>query len=119
VSLIKVATYVLNGALVGLAACAITSRVGAGSPSVGAGLELEVVAAVVIGGASLAGGEGSLAGSFLGVLLLGAVSVALPLLGVSGFWQGAIYGAVILIALIVDRSVRTGGMRGLLGRDVA
>jgi rhamnose transport system permease protein len=55
----------------------------------------------------------------LGVVFLGAVSVALPLLGVSGFWQGAIYGAVILIALVVDRSVRTGGMRGLLGRDVA
>ena len=45
--------------------------------------------------------------------------MALPLLGVSGFWQDAIYGAVILVALVVDRSVRTGGVRGLLGRDVA
>jgi rhamnose transport system permease protein len=45
--------------------------------------------------------------------------VALPVLGVSGFWQNAIYGAVILFALVIDRSVRQGGLKGLLARDAA
>ena len=64
------------------------------------------MAAVVIGGASIAGGIGTVLGTLIGVLLLGTVSVALPILGVSGFWQSATYGAIILLALLMDRLVR-------------
>jgi rhamnose transport system permease protein len=117
---ITILVFVVSGALSGIAGVMYASRFGYVNPGItGVGFEFTVIAPVVVGGVSINGGVGSVGGTVLGVLLLGAVSVALPLLGVSGFWQGAIYGAVILIALIVDRSVRTGGMRGLLGRDVA
>jgi rhamnose transport system permease protein len=117
---ITILVFVLSGALAGVAGIMYASRFGYVNPGItGVGFEFTVIAPVVVGGVSINGGLGSVGGTVLGVLLLGAVSVALPLLGVSGFWQDAIYGAVILVALVVDRSVRTGGVRGLLGRDVA
>jgi rhamnose transport system permease protein len=68
---------------------------------------------VVIGGVSINGGVGSVLGVVLGVLLMGCVAAALPLLGIPGTAQGAIYGAVILVALLIDRSVRQQGIAGL------
>ena len=65
-----------------------------------------MIAAVVIGGVSINGGIGTVLGTFLGVILLGCVAAALPLLGIPGTTQSAIYGSVILIALLIDRSVR-------------
>lgn len=115
---ITVLVFVLSGALAGLAGVMYASRFGYVNPGItGVGFEFTVIAPVVIGGVSINGGSGSVAGTVLGVLLLGAVSVALPILGVSGFWQQAIYGAVILAALMIDRSVRQGGLKGLLARD--
>ncbi|MEW9305670.1 ABC transporter permease [Labrys neptuniae] len=115
---ITVLVFVLSGALAGLAGVMYASRFGYVNPGItGVGFEFTVIAPVVIGGVSINGGSGSVAGTVLGVLLLGAVSVALPILGVSGFWQQAIYGAVILAALVIDRSVRQGGLKGLLARD--
>ena len=70
-----------------------------------------MIAAVVIGGVSINGGVGSVPGTVLGVLLLGCVSAALPLLGIPGTTQSAIYGAVILVALLIDRLVRMQGQR--------
>ena len=117
---ITVLVFVLSGALAGLAGVMYASRFGYVNPGItGVGFEFTVIAPVVIGGVSINGGSGSVAGTVLGVLLLGAVSVALPILGVSGFWQQAIYGAVILAALVIDRSVRQGGLKGLLARDAA
>lgn len=117
---ITVLVFVLSGALAGLAGVMYASRFGYVNPGItGVGFEFTVIAPVVIGGVSINGGSGSVAGTVLGVLLLGAVSVALPILGVSGFWQQAIYGAVILTALVIDRSVRQGGLKGLLARDAA
>ena len=82
------------------------SRFGYVNPGItGVGFEFIVIAAVVIGGVSINGGVGSVLGRCSGCILLGMVNVALPMLGVSGFWQAAIYGAVILIALI-DRPHR-------------
>ena len=104
--------FTLSGALAGLAGIGYASRFGYVNPSItGVGFEFTVIAAVVIGGVSINGGVGSVAGTVLGVLLLGCVNVALPILGVSAFWQDAIYGAVILIALVIDRSVRQQGLR--------
>jgi rhamnose transport system permease protein len=79
----------------------------------GVGFEFTVIAAVVIGGVSINGGSGTVLGTVLGVVLLGMVNVALPILDVSAFWQQAIYGAVIIAALMIDRSVRLHGVSTL------
>ena len=109
--------FTLSGALAGLAGIIYAARFGYVNPGItGVGFEFTVIAAVVIGGVSINGGVGSVLGTVLGVLLLGAVQVALPILRVSGFWQDAIYGAIIVVALIIDRTVRQGGLRGLVAR---
>ncbi len=113
--------FALSGALAGLAGILYASRFGYVNPSnTGSGFEFTVIAAVVIGGVSINGGVGSVPGTVLGVLLLGCVSAALPVLGISAFWQNAIYGAVIIIALIIDRTVRQSGIVALnpVGRSV-
>ena len=93
------------------------SRWGFVNPSnTGAGFEFQVIAAVVIGGVSINGGVGTVLGVVLGVLLLGCVSAALPLLGIPGTAQSAIYGAVILVALLIDRLVRQQGQQPGGGR---
>ena len=109
--------FTLSGNLAGLAGIIYAARFGYVNPGItGVGFEFTVIAAVVIGGVSINGGVGSVAGTVLGVLLLGVVQVALPILKVSGFWQDAIYGAIIVVALIIDRTVREGGLKGLVGR---
>jgi rhamnose transport system permease protein len=106
--------FTLSGALAGLAGVMYASRFGYVNPGItGVGFEFTVIAAVVIGGVSINGGVGTVLGTVLGVILLGMVNVALPILGVSAFWQSAIYGAVIIIALLIDRSVRLRGMAAL------
>ena len=74
---------------------------------------------MVIGGVSINGGNGTVLGTLLGVLLLGCVAAALPLLGIPGTTQNAIYGAVILLALLIDRTVRAQGIKGLSARVLA
>lgn len=104
--------FTLSGILSGLAGVMYASRFGYVNPSItGVGFEFTVIAAVVVGGVSINGGVGTVLGTVLGVVFLGAVSVALPILGISGFWQDAIYGAVIIIALLIDRSVRESGIK--------
>ena len=104
--------FTLSGALAGLAGVLYASRFGYVNPSItGVGFEFAVIAAVVVGGVSINGGVGTVLGTFLGVIFLGAVSVALPILGISAFWQDAIFGAVIIIALLIDRSVRESGLK--------
>lgn len=99
----KLFLYSLNGLLAGIAGLLLVSRVGAASPgNAGLTLELTAVAAVVIGGTSLAGGKGSMVGTALGVLLLGVVSNALNLLGVSSYYQAMSVGVVLLIASIAN-----------------
>jgi rhamnose transport system permease protein len=104
---VTVFVFVLSGFVSGLCGILYASRFGYVNPGItGVGFEFVVIAAVIIGGVSINGGVGTLTGVLLGVLLLGTVSVALPVIGVSGFWQSAIYGAIILVALIIDRTVR-------------
>jgi len=96
-------TYAFTGALSGFAGLLYASRFGFLNPGqTGVGLELTVIAAVVIGGVNVFGGSGSVPGVLLGCLLLGAINVALAVLGVAGTWQLAVYGLVILIAVIAD-----------------
>ena len=116
VTRVTLIVFALSGALSGLAGILYASRWGFVNPSnTGAGFEFQVIAAVVIGGVSINGGVGTVSGTVLGVLLLGCVAAALPLLGIPGSTQNAIYGAVILVALVIDRSVRRRGARQLAG----
>ncbi len=94
--------FVLMGALAGLAAAMNLVQSPQIQPQVGAGLELKVIAAVVVGGVAIAGGRGNLWGMFAGFLLLACVSPALTHLHVEAHWEKAIQGAIILLAVIAD-----------------
>ncbi len=95
--------YVLCGAGAGLAGILYASRYGTVNPAtIGTGFELLVIAAVVIGGVSVFGGVGSVPGVLLGCLLLGTINVALSVLSIAATWQLAVYGAVILLAVLFD-----------------
>ena len=100
---LKMLSYVLTGLFAAVAGVVMTSRLGAASVTAGTGMELRVITAVIIGGASLQGGEGSVLGSFLGVLLMGLILNALNLLGVSVYWQTFVVGATLLTAVVIDR----------------
>lgn len=111
VTAVTLLVFTISGALSGLAGIMYASRWGFVNPSnTGTGFEFQVIAAVVIGGVSINGGVGTVLGTMLGVLLLGCVAAALPLLGIPGTSQAAIYGAVILVALLIDRTVRQQGI---------
>lgn len=98
--LTKVWLYTLNGLLVGLAAIMLIARLGAGDPRAGLGLELEVVTAVVLGGATLSGGRGTMLGSFFGVFLLGLISNALTIAQLPNSYQQLVYGGVLIVAVV-------------------
>lgn len=97
--------YVLCGALAGLGGVLHAARYGTVDASAGSGLELNVVAAVVVGGVAIFGGSGSVYGAALGALLLTVIGNALPVLSIDQFWQQAIVGALILGAIGLDRFV--------------
>jgi rhamnose transport system permease protein len=96
------AVFVLAGGLTGLAALLNSVRFNQIPSNAGLGLELKVIAAVVVGGTAISGGRGSIAGTVLGVVLLGAIGPALTFLGVSAYWERAIQGAIILTAVAAD-----------------
>jgi ribose transport system permease protein len=95
--------FTLSGAIAGLAGVLMTARLGAALVNAATGYELTIIASVVIGGASLTGGEGSVAGVLLGALLIALVNNALVLLTVPTYWQQAFIGAVIICAALIDR----------------
>jgi ribose transport system permease protein len=96
------AVYMFGGALTGLAGMIESSRLMTGQPTAGQGYELSVIAAVVIGGGSLSGGEGTVGGTIAGAFLMGLISNGSNLLGVSPFWQQVLIGSVIVMAVAID-----------------
>jgi ribose transport system permease protein len=94
--------YVLSGLLAGLAGVVLAARLDSSQPSAAVGLELDVIAAVVIGGASLSGGVGRVPGTVVGVLIIGVLRNGLNLLSVSPFVQQIVIGVVIALAVMVD-----------------
>jgi ribose/xylose/arabinose/galactoside ABC-type transport system permease subunit len=103
---VLIGVYAIAGALAGVAGIVESSRVMSGSPSAGEGYELNAIAAVVIGGTSLSGGIGSMAGTIVGVLIIGVMNNGLDLLGVSSYWQQVVKGAIIVCAVLLDRKSR-------------
>lgn len=98
----KIAIYALCGLLAGVAGMIETSRLMTGQPTAGVSYELQVIAAVVIGGGSLAGGEGTVVGTLIGAFIMGLLSNGSDLLGVNPYWQQVLIGAIIILAVAVD-----------------
>lgn len=94
--------FMLTGALVGLAALLNAVRFAAVPSNAGIGLELKAIAAVVVGGVAITGGRGTLAGTLIGVALLGTIGTGLTFMGINPFWEKAIQGGIILAALASD-----------------
>ena len=103
--------YVLCGFTAALAGLVLSSRVGSGDPNIGIGFELQVIAAVIIGGVSLSGGEGRIVGTVIGAFIIGVLSNGLNLAGVEPFWQYVAQGLVLIAAVVVDRRVNMGVLR--------
>jgi rhamnose transport system permease protein len=94
--------FTILGALTGLAAVLNSVRFNQIPSNAGLGLEMKVIAAVVIGGTAITGGKGSILGTVLGVILMGAIGPALTFLSVGAYWEKAIQGAIILAAIVMD-----------------
>lgn len=102
---VKVAAFVISGLLAALAGFILTARLSTAEPTAGVGLELEAIAAVIIGGTSLLGGRGTLLGTLVGALVLGVIDNGMNLLDVSPFLQDVVKGLVILLAVFLDRNI--------------
>lgn len=100
--LVTFAVFVFTGALVGLASVMNIVQSPQVDPNSGSGLELKTIAAAVVGGVAVSGGRGNLVGVFLGLLLLGCISPALIYLHIEAYWEKAIQGAIILLAVVAD-----------------
>jgi ribose/xylose/arabinose/galactoside ABC-type transport system permease subunit len=103
---ILIGVYALTGTLAGMAGIVLSSRVMSASPATGAGYELDAIAAVVIGGTSLSGGVGSIAGTIVGVLIIGVMNNGLDLLNVSSYWQQIVKGLIIVLAVLLDKKAK-------------
>jgi rhamnose transport system permease protein len=101
-TLVTFYVFISLGALTGFSAALNSVRFNQIPINAGLGLEMKVIAAVVVGGAAITGGKGSVLGAVLGVILLGAIGPALTFLGVSAYWERAVQGAIILAALVFD-----------------
>ena len=100
---IKVAVYMISSLTAGIAGIVQTGWLGAITTNIGTGLELQVIAAAVIGGAALVGGAGTAIGALIGAALIEIIRNSLGLLGINAFWQGVFIGGAILMAVLFDR----------------
>lgn len=103
VNRVKMATYMFSGFTAALTGLVLASQLMASHPATGETYELTAIAAVVLGGTSLTGGRGSVGGSVVGALILGVLNDGLVMVGVSSFWQTAIKGMVVIVAVVIDQ----------------
>ncbi len=102
----KLAVFAINGLMVAIAGLILSSRLGAGSPSAGNIAELDAIAACVIGGTSLAGGIGSVAGAVMGAFIMSALDNGMSMMDVATFWQYIVKGAILLLAVWMDSATK-------------
>jgi erythritol transport system permease protein len=103
VNSIKIWVYTLSGLCAAVAGIVVTSQLVASHPATGTAFEMNAIAAVVLGGTSLAGGRGTISGTLIGAFVIGILADGLVMMGVSEFWQMVIKGIVIIIAVIIDQ----------------
>jgi erythritol transport system permease protein len=103
---VKIRVYAVSGFCAALVGLLIAAQLGAAHPATGETFELNAIAAVVLGGTSLMGGRGSIAGTLVGAFVIGVLADGLVLLGVSEFWQMVVKGLVIVVAVILDQFQR-------------
>jgi rhamnose transport system permease protein len=109
-----IGAFILSGALAGLAGAVFAARYGTVSSDAGTGIELQAVAAAVIGGVAIFGGSGTVWGAAIGAVLLITINRALPMVGISDFWQQALVGALIIAAIVLDRVLSARQARKLI-----
>lgn len=102
----KVTVFVISGTTASLASLILIGRLGAAEPTIGNLWELDAIAAAAIGGASLMGGKGSVVGTIIGAIILGALRNGLTLLNIQAFYQLLATGLIIIIAMLIDRATR-------------
>jgi ribose transport system permease protein len=108
----QILVYVVGGAMAGLAGLVLAARLSSAQPNTGVGFELDAIAAVVLGGTSLMGGEGTIWGTTVGAFIIGVLNNGFNLMNVSPFYQLIAKGAVIVVAVIVDQIVKAGAASG-------
>lgn len=102
----KLIGFVVIAALAGVAGILLSSRLGAALPTMGRGLELRVITAVILGGASLSGGYGKIPGAFLGALFMGIIANIMVIARISGYWQEIILGLILITTLWLDQTIQ-------------
>lgn len=107
VTRVRIILYALTGVLAALAGVLLASRLMSGTPTAGNGIELQVLAAAVIGGASLRGGEGTILGAFLGVVFVALINNTMTMQAVSIYWQMIVIGGVLVSAVALDMLIRS------------
>lgn len=100
---VKTIVYIISGLTAAIAGVIVTSRLSSAQPNAGEGYELDAIAAVVLGGTSMLGGEGNILGTIVGALLIGVLGNALNLMDISSYYQTIIKGLVILVAVLLDK----------------
>jgi rhamnose transport system permease protein len=116
---VKIIVYTINGGIAGLAGAMYTSMYATAQGNMANGAEMDVIAACVIGGVSLNGGQGNAFGVLLGAITIAIISKSLSLVGIDAFWQRALKGAVILLAVLVNVLVqRNAARKALEGREI-
>lgn len=105
VDAIKIAVYSISGAMAALTGILYTARLASSQPTLGQGLELDAIAAVVLGGTSLSGGKGSIVGTIIGAVFMAVLGNGLNLLQVSSFWQMAVKGIILILAVLLYEKV--------------
>ena len=114
VTRVKVATYAFCGLFAALAGIAVAARTGSGEPLAGTGFDWDSIAAVVIGGAILVGGRGTIGGTMAGVLIIALIDNAMTLKDVSPFWQSTVKGMIVLIAVVIAALTAKDSLHALL-----
>lgn len=116
---VKILVYTINGAIAGLAGAMYTSMYATAQGNMANGAEMDVIAACVIGGVSLDGGQGSAFGVLLGAITIAIISKSLSLVGIDAFWQQALKGAIIAVAVLINVIVqRNAARKALEGREI-